>query len=282
MKTGLVLEGGGMRGMFTCGVLDVFMENGITFDGAVGVSAGAVFGCNYKSGQVGRPIRYNKKYCNDKRYMSVESLVKTGDMFGVDFCYNVLPNELDVFDREAFKKNPMEFYVTATNVETGKAVFYKCSDGGERDLMWMRASASMPLAANIVEVDGYKLLDGGVADSVPIRFFEKKGFDRNVVILTQPKDYVKKSNKLLPVMQVKYARYPKLVEAIGARHVRYNLTSAYIDEKEAQGELFVIRPEEGLDISRTENDPEVLERVYQAGRKVCEDRLEELKNYLGA
>jgi len=282
MKTGLVLEGGAMRGMFTCGVLDVFMENGITFDAAVGVSAGAVFGCNYKSGQIGRPIRYNKKYCNDKRYMSVESLIETGDLFGVDFCYNELPNKLDVFDREAFKKNPMDFYVTATNVETGKAVFYKCSEGGERDLKWMQASASMPLAANIVEVDGYKLLDGGIADSVPIRFFERKGFEKNVVVLTQPAGYVKKSNKLLPIMKMKYSEYPNLVEAIGARHVRYNLTSAYIEEKEATGELFVIRPEEGLNISRTENNPEELERVYQAGRKVCEDRLEELKKYLGA
>ena len=143
-KTGLVLEGGAMRGMFTCGVIDVLMENGIRFDGAAGISAGAVFGCNYKSRQIGRPVRYNKNYCKDPRYCSDRSLIKTGDLYGADFCYRELPDVLDPFDRETFKNDPMEFYIGATDVKTGKAVYHKCTDGGEDDLLWMRASASMP------------------------------------------------------------------------------------------------------------------------------------------
>ncbi len=280
MKKGLILEGGAMRGMFTCGALDVFMEEGITFDGAVGVSAGAVFGCNLKSHQPGRALRYNKMYCNDDRYMSVKSLVKTGDLYGVDFCYRELPDELDVFDRETFKNDPMEFYVTCTNIETGKAVFYKCSDCGERDMQWMRASASMPLVSRVVEVDGYKLLDGGVADSIPIRFFEKKGYDKNVVILTQPLGYVKERSSMFRLMAARYRKYPNLIRAIGARHIRYNLTTAYIEEQEKAGKLFVIRPEEALPIKRTEKDPAVLQRVYDMGREVVTKRLDELKRYL--
>ena len=280
MKKGLILEGGAMRGMFTCGALDVFMEEGITFDGAVGVSAGAVFGCNLKSHQPGRALRYNKMYSNDDRYMSVKSLVKTGDLYGADFCYRELPDELDVFDRETFKNDPMEFYVTCTNIETGKAVFYKCSDGGERDIQWMRASASMPLVSRVVEVDGYKLLDGGVADSIPVRFFEKKGYDKNVVILTQPLGYVKERSSMFRLMAARYRKYPNLIRAIGARHIRYNLTTAYIEEQEKAGKLFVIRPEEALPIKRTEKDPAVLQRVYDMGREVMTKRLDELKRYL--
>ena len=167
MKTGLILEGGAMRGMYTAGVLDVMMENNIWVDGAVGVSAGAVFGCNYKSKQIGRTIRYNKKYGRDPRYAGFHSLLKTGDYFGTEFCYHEIPERLDPFDTETFEKNPVEFYVVGTDVTTGKAVYHKCTNGKDKDLEWFRASASMPLLSNIVEVDGYRLLDGGIADSIP-------------------------------------------------------------------------------------------------------------------
>ena len=160
MKKGLVLEGGAMRGMFTAGVLDVLMENNIDFDGCVGVSAGAAFGCNIKSTQIGRVIRYNTKYCKDKRYCSFKSLLTTGDIFGADFCYNKLPFELDIFDTDTFKTSPVEFFVTATDIETGKAVYHKCTDGLNDDLLWFRASASMPLVSRTVEINGLKLLDG--------------------------------------------------------------------------------------------------------------------------
>ena len=188
---GLIMEGGAMRGMFTCGVIDVFMEQGIEFDGAAGISAGAVFGCNIKSRQIGRPIRYNKKYCKDPRYCSIRSLLKTGDLYGVEFCYHELPDVLDPFDQDTFRQNPMAFYVGATDVNTGRVVFHKCSDGGETDIQWMRASSSMPVVSRPVTIGRYTLLDGGIACPVPYRFMEKKGYDRNVIILTQPEGYRK-------------------------------------------------------------------------------------------
>ena len=194
MKRGLVLEGGGMRGMFTAGVIDVMMEQCIEYDGAVGVSAGAVFGCNYKSRQIGRAIRYNLRFCKDPRYCSVRSLVKTGDLFGTDFCYRQIPNELDPFDVETYRNNPMEFYVVTTDVLTGQPLYHLCPNGDEIDLTWFRASASMPLASNIVEAEGRWMLDGGIVDAIPLKFAEGK-YDRNVVVLTQPTDYIKKKNK---------------------------------------------------------------------------------------
>lgn len=269
-----------MRGMFTCGVLDVLMEQGITFDGTIGVSAGAVFGCNFKSRQIGRAIRYNKKYCNDKRYVSFGNLLRTGDLYGADFCYRTLPTELDPFDRAAFRANPMEFYVVATDMETGKAVYHKCMDGGINDIEWMRASASMPLISNIVEIGDYKLCDGGVADSIPVRGFEQLGFNHNVVILTQPLGFVKKFNKLLGAAILRYPKYHKLWEALANRHVKYNATTAYIRQQELSGKLFVIRPEEPLRIGNIERDPRELARVYRLGRETMIDRLEELKEYM--
>ena len=210
-RNGLVLEGGAMRGLFTCGVLDTFMEKGIEFDGAVGISAGACFGCNLKSRQPGRALRYNLRFAGDKRYCSFRSLLKTGDIYNADFCYRQIPRELDPFDFESLKANPMEFYMGVTDIETGKAVFPKFTDGSDKELEWMRASASMPLAAKIVEIDGGKYMDGGIADSIPLKFMQDTGFDRNVVVLTQPRDYVKGPNKLMPLMRLIYRKYPKFI-----------------------------------------------------------------------
>ena len=198
MKTGLIMEGGAMRGMFTAGVIDVLMEAGVSFDGAIGVSAGAVFGCNYKSRQIGRVIRYNKAYCQDPRYVSFRSLLKTGDIYGEQFCYHELPDRLDPFDVKTYAQNPMNFYVVCTDADTGKAVYHNCLKGDAEDIQWMRASASMPALSRFVKLDSYSLSDGGTADSIPVRFFESIGYDRNVVILTQPEGYVKKPNQLLP------------------------------------------------------------------------------------
>ena len=278
-KTGLILEGGAMRGMFTCGVTDVFMENGIKFDGAAGISAGAVFGCNIKSGQNRRAIRYNMKYSKDSRYCSIWSLVTTGDMYGADFCYHKIPDELDLFDRETFKSDPMEFYVGATDVETGRAVFHRCSDGMSRDIEWFRASASMPIASQIVEVDGYKLLDGGIVCAVPYRFMQKRGYNRNVIILTQPKGFVKKKSALMPMIEMTMGKYPELVKAMRVRHEMYNKQMQEIAELEDNGTI-VIRPPASLGISRTESDPAELRRVYLLGRKTGKKRLEEVREYL--
>lgn len=280
-KTGLILEGGAMRGMFTCGVIDVLMENNIIFDGAAGISAGAAFGCNYKSKQIGRPIRYNKKYCKDPRYCSFRSLIKTGDLYGADFCYREIPDTLDPFDRKTFRDNPMEFYIGATDVETGKCVYHKCTDGGEKDIKWMQASASMPLVSMPVRIDGYTLLDGGITDSVPYRFMEQKGYNRNLIVLTQPEGYRKKKSKTLPFMKLMLHKHPAVAQAMAERYKMYNRQMEEIKEREEKGISFVIKPPKALEISRTENDPDKLERVYQIGRKEAENALLKLKEFLG-
>ena len=280
MKSGLIMEGGAMRGMFTCGVIDVFMEEGIDFDGAAGISAGAVFGCNFKSRQIGRPIRYNKNYCRDPRYCSMRSLLKTGDLYGVDFCYHELPDLLDPFDANAFSENPMEFYVGATNVETGKILFHKCSDGGENDIQWMRASASMPIVSRPVQIGKYTLLDGGIADPIPFRFMEKKGYDRNVIILTQPLGYRKK--KSAPAIQALLRRYPAVVKTMAVRHRIYNRQLDQIRERELAGKAIVIRPAEDLRIGHTEKNSKELERVYQAGRNAAKIQLDKIRTFLAS
>lgn len=280
MKTGLILEGGAMRGLFSCGVMDVLMENGVRFDGAGGISAGAVFGCNFKSGQIGRPLRYNKRYCADPRYASLRSLIRTGDLFGADFCYHELPDVLDPFDRAAFARDPMAFYVGATDVETGKAAYHLCSDGGAEDILWMRASASMPLVSRMVEIGGKRYLDGGVAEPTPYFYMEGLGYGRNVVILTQPRDYRKEKNRLMPLIRLLLRAYPNLVHAMETRHENYNRHIALIAEREREGRALVIRPPQALGIGHVERDPRELERVYQCGRAEALRRLDEIRQFL--
>lgn len=279
-KFGLVLEGGAMRGMFTAGVTDVLMENGINFDGAIGVSAGATFGCNVKSKQPGRAIRYNKKYCKDKRYCSIWSLIKTGDLYGADFCYNILPNQLDIYDVQTYRENPMPFYIVASDCNTGKPVYKELKTCDANDLTWMRASASMPLASKIVKVDGYELLDGGMTDSIPLEYFENLGFNKNLVILTQPREYKKKDNKLMWLMKIMLKKYPLIVEAMKNRAKVYNQEKEYVFKKEQQGDVFVICPETDLGVSRTENNPDELQRIYDLGRQTMQNNLENLKTFM--
>ena len=280
MKYGIVLEGGALRGLFTAGVLDVFMENGIAFDGAVGVSAGACFGCNIKSGQIGRSIRYNLRFANDKRYCSVDSLVRTGDMFGAEFCYHTIPDKLDIFDKTAFESSPMEFWVVATDVKTGKAVYHRMNHVSYDELEWIRASSSLPLAARMVDVGGRRMMDGGISDSIPLRFMESVGYQKNVVILTQPRGYVKKPTKAVPMLKIGYRKYPNLVKACAERHRMYNKELRYIRKAEELGSAFVIAPSEKLPISHVEHDPEILQEVYRMGRKAAMDKLEEVKVFL--
>ena len=280
VKTGLILEGGAMRGMFTCGVLDVLMENNITFDGAVGVSAGAVFGCNFKSKQIGRPIRYNKRFCKDPRYGSLSSLIKTGNLYHADFCYRDIPDFLDPFDRETFQKNPMEFYVSATDVQTGQCLYHKCVDGGKTDIKWMQASASMPLVSKPVCVDGHLLLDGALTDSVAYAFMEQKGYNRNLIVLTQPDGYKKRKIKFLPIIKILLHKYPAVAEALAFRHEMYNRQMEEIRQRQQKGISFVIRPPKELGISRTEHNESELERVYQIGRNEANAALAKLKKFL--
>lgn len=279
--TGLVLEGGAMRGMFSAGVMDVMMENGIEFDGVIGVSAGAAFGCNYKSRQIGRTIRYNMKYCADPRYCSFRSLIKTGDLYGADFCYRAIPEELDPFDNETFDSNPTAFYAVCTDVESGRAVYHRCEKAGPSDAMpWIRASASMPLVSRPVEIEGRKYLDGGIADSIPLRYFESIGYERCVVILTQPLGFVKQPASALPLMKLAMRSYPRVAETMAHRHENYNQATAYVEQRERVGAALVIRPETALPISRVEHDAQKLKKVYDLGRAAAQRRLNEIKAFL--
>ena len=280
IKKGLVLEGGAMRGMFTAGVLDVFLENNVVFDGIIGVSAGATFGCNYKSKQAGRTIRYNLRFAGDKRYCSLRSYFKTGDLYNADFCYNQIPNRFDIFDLKVYRENPVKFYVVASDCNTGLPVYKELETCDENDLTWMRASASMPLASKVVSVDGYELLDGGMTDSIPIRKFEEMGYNRNIVVLTQPCDYEKKPAGFMWLMKHALKKYPKLLDAMKNRHIVYNEETEYVFNKAAKGDLIVICPEKSLDISRTEKNPDELRRVYEAGRIAALGRIAEIKRFL--
>ncbi len=276
MKHGLVLEGGAMRGLFSAGITDVMMEAGIEPDGLIGVSAGAAFGCNYKSRQPGRAIRYNTRFAKDPRYSGLRSLLKSGNYFNAEFGYHIVPREYDIFDTEAFEQNPMVFIVVCTDVLTGKAVYHRMDRVSFDELEWLRASASMPLASRVVEVEGRKLLDGGVADSIPLEYFESIGYQRNVVVLTQPAGFVKEPNRLMPLMRIGLRKYPKMIEALATRHEMYNRQLEYVRQAEREGRCLVIRPEEKIPIGHISHDPEQMRRVYEMGRAAGEKHLEDI------
>ncbi len=281
MRKGLVLEGGAMRGMFTAGVIDVMMERGIRYDGLVGVSAGSSFGCNYKSHQPGRVLRYNLRFRNDPRYMGLLSLLTTGNLIGARFAYHVLPLELDVFDIKTFEADPMEFHVVCTDVDTGEAVYYVMDNVNHDSLEWLRASASMPVVTRPVRVDdGRRMLDGGISDSIPLKYFQECGFGRNVVVLTQPDDYRK-----APAKEWVFRRLmpgaPKIAEAMGRRHVMYNSQLDYVKSQVKAGNTFVIAPEAPLPIGRIEMNPRKMKLVYEMGREACRSAMPRLIRFLG-
>ena len=279
MKKGLVLEGGAMRGLWTAGVTDVMMEHDIRPDGLIGVSAGAAFGCNYKSRQIGRAIRYNTRFAKDPRYSGWKSLLKSGNYFNAEFGYHVVPYEYDIFDTETFEKDPLEFTIVCTDVETGAAVYHQMDHVDYDELEWLRASASMPLASKIVEVGGWKLLDGGVSDSIPLEYYERQGYKRNVVILTQPLGYRKKHLALMPLMRLALRKYPHFLKALDERHLMYNCQLDYVAEAERLGRCLVIRPDEDIPIGHLSHDPQQMRLVYDMGRKVGERYIDKIKEY---
>lgn len=280
MKSGLIMEGGAMRGMFTAGVIDVMMEHRIEFDGAIGVSAGAVFGCNYKSGQPGRVIRYNAAYCMNPHYAGLNTLVKTGDIFGEKFCYHDIPDTLDPFDYDAYRDNPMKFYVVATDVNTGEPVYHRIDDCDREGLQWLRASASMPVVSNIVKIGAYELLDGGIGDSIPVRYFEEQGYTHNVLIATRPTDYRKGPNRMMPLARVRLHRYPNMISAMETRHIRYNETIEYIVEQEKEGRLFVIRPPKAVEVNAVEHSRQKLLDAYRMGRETAKEQMWKLQDFM--
>ena len=280
MKKGLVLEGGGLRALFSAGVIDVMMENQITFDGMIGVSAGATFGSNYKSGQIGRALRYNIALKDDPRYISWRSFFKTGDLVGAEFSYHVMPTELDVFDYEAYRQNPMEFHIVCTDAETGEPVYKQLDIMDYEGLEWVRASASMPIVSRPVPLEGRKLLDGGIVNSIPLKHFQELGYERNIVVLTQTKGFFKRRTKLMPLFHLTMRKYPAIIKAMGRRHLMYNEQLRYLAEEEKKGNILLIYPEDTLPIGRTELNEEKMRKVYQMGRKTAEEQLLKIKDFL--
>ena len=279
MRKGLVLEGGAMRGLWTAGVTDVMMEHYVHPDALIGVSAGAAFGCNYKSRQIGRAIRYNTRFANDSRYSGVKSLLTSGDYFNAHFGYHVVPYKYDIFDTAIFEQNPMTFTIVCTDVETGQAVYHDMTHVDHDELEWLRASASMPLASKVVHVQGRKLLDGGVSDSIPLEYFEQQGIRRNVVILTQPLGYQKEHNKLMPLMRLSLRKYPYFLRALDERHLMYNRQLEYVAEAERQGRCLVIRPEEKIPIGHISHDADQMRLVYESGRKAGERYIDRIRDF---
>ena len=278
-KKGLVLEGGGLRGLFTAGVLDCLMEEGILFDGMVGVSAGAVFGCNLKSGQKGRVLRYNTRYCRDRRYCSLYSLITTGSLFGTEFCYRLLPEELDPFDWKRYEENPMEFFAACTDVETGEATFFSCEGEKDRVMDIFRAGASMPLVSKPVTIDGRRYLDGGIADSIPLAFLEGRGYEKNLVILTRPLDYEKSRGKGGVIMDLVYGKNSGISRAMARRHEMYNAEKNYVLKRAEEKKAFLIAPPKPLPVSRVEKDPKKLYLAWEEGQKAARNALAELKEF---
>ena len=278
MKVGLLLEGGAMRGLYTVGVLDVLMDNNIKVDTIMGVSAGALFGVNFKSKQRQRALRYNLKYANDKRYIGMNSLLKTGNIMNKEFCFDIVPYELDIFDFKTFEESPEEFYAVVTNVETGKAEYIKIDDLDEK-MEYLRASGSMPFVSKFVEIDGKKYLDGGTADSIPIEKMLEMGLDKIIVVLTRPIEYrKKKSNKIMP--KLFYSKYPNFVNTINNRYKRYNEQVEKIIELEKQGKIFVLRPTKTVKMKRVENDTNKLQEMYDLGINDANNLIKDLKEYL--
>lgn len=277
MKSCLVLEGGALRGIYTSGVLDVLLEENIEVDTIIGVSMGALMGINYCSKQKGRGIRYNKKYCKRKDFISIRSLLKTGDIANKKLCYDEIPNQLDPFDYETFQKSKTKLICTVTNVETGKAEYIEIKDAKE-GTEYLRAGASMPAVSKIVEIDNKKYLDGGVADSIPVKKAIEDGYEKIIVVTTQPITYRKKDSNLKS-MQRFYKKYPAFQKAISKRNENYNKTVEEIIKLEKEGRILVIRPSRKVKIKRIEHNPNRIQEQYDLGVEDCKNKIEELKEY---
>ena len=277
-KTCLVLEGGAMRGIYTAGVIDALMKEKIKVDTVIGVSAGALFGVNYVSHQPERVLRYNLENVNNKDYMGISSLIRTGNIMNEDFCFNKLIYETDPFDFDTFDKSRIKFYATITNLETGKAEYKEITDS-RNQMEYLRASGSMPLLSKIVKIDNNLYLDGGIGDSIPVKKAQELGYDKVIVVTTQPKDYIKKKYKMLP-FRIAYKKYPNFINTLNNRHIKYNKTTKYIVEEEDKGNILVIRPTRRVKIKKIEKDPNMIKEQYYLGFNDMENKLEDLKKYL--
>ncbi len=276
-KVALVLEGGALRGLYTAGVLDVFMENDIKVDAIFGVSAGALFGINYKSNQIGRALRYNLKYAHDKRYMGMYSLVTTGDIMNREFCFDTLVNVLDPLDFETYNNSDVDFYAVVTNVGTGKAEYINIDDA-RNTMEYLRASGSMPFVSNLVEIDGNNYLDGAVSDPIPFKKALDMGYEKIIVILTRPEGYLK-TKSFMPFGLV-YKNYPNFVKTAKEVYIKYNETLNLIKQYESDGRIIVFRPSEKIKMKRVEKDLKKLQAIYDVGVKDSTNNLSIVKEFV--
>ncbi len=267
MKTnniGLVLEGGGFRGIYSAGILDFFLEKNIHFPYVIGVSMGACNGANYISRQHGRNIRIPYKYINDNRYISFSNLIKTGDLFGMDFIFKDIPEKMDLFDNKTFNNSNQKFVVVTTDCKTGNARYFYKDEIKELSEV-LTASSSLPFISKMVNIDGNFYLDGGISDSIPAKKAVKDRCEKLVIILTRPKGYKKDPLKLKLLGKYRYRKYPKVMECMKNRYIQYNDSLKYVDELEAQNKAFVIRPKDNLDMGRVERDKKKLKATYDLG-----------------
>lgn len=278
-QAGLVLEGGGMKGAYTTGVLDFFLEKGIEFSRVYGVSAGAIHMMSYLSRQRKRSINIGLKYAKDKRYCSVESLLRTGDIFNADMCYNLIPRKYDPFDNESFLRYKGKAFAVVTNIETGKPEYLRVKDGFD-DLQKIRASASLPLVSRNVEIDGKLYLDGGISDAIPIQKSILDGNEKNIVILTKEVGYVRKPSGQLGAIKVRYRKFPKVYELMKNRHTAYNDTMGFLRRQQENGQAFVIQPKNPSDVGRLEKDPAKIEALYNEGYRDAAACYEQMLQYL--
>ena len=281
MKVGLVLEGGGLRGLYTAGVLDTFLKNNIKIDCIIGVSAGALFGVNYYSKQIGRALNYNKKYAKDPRYMSIPSLIFTGNFINKNFAFYKITNKLVPFDNKTYKKNCKNFFAVVTNVKTGAAEYMAIDDPIEQ-MEILRATSAIPLLSKMVRIGQNKYLDGGASDSIPIKAMEKLNYDKIIVVETQPRNYLKEpvSQKQEKLLKLRYFKYPELINTILTRHEKYNEQKQYVKELENKGNIFVIRPSSSVRTSIYNNNAERYQEIYDLGVNDTKDILNDLKKYI--
>lgn len=276
---GLVLEGGGMRGVYTAGVLDFFLDQEIGFAEVYGVSAGSCHACSYLSKQRKRAFDVNVDYLKDPRYCSLRSLIRTGDLFGAKMLYETIPNELNPYDHQEFQKYPGKFYAVVTDCRTGKPRYQQITDL-HKDIIWIRASSSMPIVSRMVEINGTPYLDGGISDSIPLRQSIRNGNKKNVLILTRDASYRKKPGKMAAIMRAFYPQYPNLARRMAHRAESYNKTLELIEKGEKAGKVFVIRPQEPVHLGRVEKDREKLEALYRQGYKDAVESWEKLHIFL--
>lgn len=278
MAIGLVLEGGAMRGMYTAGVLDVFMENGITADKIVGVSAGALFGVNLLSGQKGRVIRYNKRFNADPNYLGIRPLLREGNIVSTDYAYQQVPHALDPFDDETFRQSESEFYAVVTNIRTGEPEYIRITSVFEQ-MDVLRASGSMPYVSHPVPIGQEQYLDGGISDSIPFLWMHQQGAEKIVVVLTRDIHYRKRSGASASLLY--RAKYPAIAHQLKTRHLRYNESVEQLLRWEDMGRAFVIRPSRPIEIGTIEKNPENLQMIYDMGRRDASAALPRLRKYLG-